>query len=118
MYRLAGISREGKTKILVWKRRGVSEDYCDRLEEVVVPFINKTFTRSHRFFHDLDTTHKSRYTKKWLVDNNFNSQYCPVRSPDVNAIEYVWNVLEKCVMDHNPTSEEELEKWIKKSERV
>jgi DDE superfamily endonuclease len=110
----AGISRKGKTKILIWKGRGKSKQYCDRLEESVVPFIKNKLKNPHRFFHDLDTTHKSAYTQKWLAENGVNGQFCPARSPDLNAIEYVWNILEKRVMDHNPTTEEEMERWIKK----
>ena len=109
----AGISKKGKTKILVWKGRGDFKNYCERLKERVVPFIKKNFNRPHRFLHDLDTTHKLAYTKKWIKDNGVKGEFCPVRSPDLNAIEYVWNVLEKCVIDYNPTSEEELEQRIK-----
>ena len=79
-----------------------------------MPFINNTLKNPHRFFHDRDTTHTSAYTENWLDNQNITWEYCPVRSPDLNAIEYVWNTLEKRVMDHNPTTEAELEKWIKK----
>lgn len=109
----AAISRKGKTKILIWKGRGKSKQYCDRLKESVVPFIKKNHPQSHRFFHDRDTCHTSSETQTYLTKLKLNHLYTPVRSPDLNPIEMIWNTLEMKVMKHNPTNEEELEQWIR-----
>jgi transposase len=108
----AGISRKGKTKIMIWKGRGKSKQYCEKLEGSVVPFLKKYHKQSHRFYHDRDTCHTSIETENFLTKKKINHLLLPVRSPDLNPIEMIWNTLEMKVMRHNPTTEEELESWI------
>ncbi len=66
------------------------------------------------FFYDRNTCHISKHTKQWLERNHINNQYCPTRSPDLNAIELIRNTLQNKVTKYNPETEEELENCIKK----
>lgn len=107
-----GISREGKTQLAFWMGRPKSADYCDTLKRCLLPAINEYYPARHRFFQDRDSTHTSKHTAKWLADNQVKVEMCPVRSPDLNPIEMIWNTLEYKTMAHNPSTEKELKKWV------
>jgi transposase len=107
-----GISRQGKTQLVFWKGRPKSKDYCDTLKRALLPAIKAYYPKQHRFLHDRDSTHKSKETLAWLEQQSINSFLCPVRSPDLNPIEMIWNTLEYKAMSHNPMTEEELERCV------
>ena len=101
-----GISRRGKTQLVFWMGRPKSEDYCNTLESALLPAIEAYFPGRHRFLHDRDSTHTSKETQRWLQDHSVNAYLCPVRSPDLNPIEMIWNTLESRVLAHNLKTEE------------
>ena len=106
-----GVSRKGKTQLVFWMGRPKSKDYCDTLERALLPSIRAYYPGRHRFFHDHDSTHKSKEINEWLKEHGVNTYLCPVRSPDLNPIEMIWNTLEYKVMAHNPKTEDELKTW-------
>ncbi len=109
----AGISKLGKTEIVLWKKRGTALQYQQRIKEPLQKFQKKLKGKKFRFQQDKDTTHTAKSTHQWL-DQNIGAWFeTPSKSPDLNPIELIWNTLESRVLSHNPETQEELEKWIK-----
>lgn len=107
-----GISRKGKTQLMFWRGRGKAGDYIDTLKRAALPFIRNVHPDHHRFLHDKDTTHTAHQTQTWLTEKKVNVLVCPTNSPDLNAIEFVWNTLEARVLAHNPSTVAALRRWI------
>jgi len=67
-------------------------------------------------------SHKSKVTKEWC---NINAVVCmawPATSPDLNAIENIWDILKRAVNARKPTSYQEMmrfcrEEWAKIPEK-
>lgn len=108
----ASISRKRKSQITIWKGHQNSEYYCDTLEQSLVPFIKPYHSRYHIYYHDLDTTHCSNYTKNWLETNRIKHDYLPPNSPNLNPLEFVWRILDARVSRHSPKGFKEYKKWI------
>lgn len=106
------ICREGKTKLAFWNGRPKSSDYCDTLKRCLLPAISAYYPKGHRFLQDHDSTHTSAATQEWLSSNNIKVVMCPVRSPDLNPIEMIWNTLEYKAMAYNPQTEAQLKRWV------
>jgi hypothetical protein len=99
---------------VLWKGRPKSADYITTLGIALIPFADANMPRRWRLLQDRDTTHTSRETKRWLDENVPKTILCPAKSPDLNPIEKIWNTLETKVYRHNPKTEAQLRRWIKK----
>ncbi|GFW43910.1 transposable element Tcb2 transposase [Trichonephila clavipes] len=68
------------------------------------PFMVFCYPHSNGVFQqDNCISHKSRLATGWLDDHSsdFSVISWPPRSPDLNPIQYLWNVLEKGVKHHH-----------------
>jgi transposase len=107
------ISSKGKTELVFWTGRPNHQDYINTLESSLLPFLTSTIPTRHRFQQDHDATHTCKVTEKWLDENVDKWFYTPVRSPDLNPIEMLWNTLEMRVYKHNPKNVQQLERIIR-----
>jgi transposase len=107
-----GISKMGKTNLVLWRKRGTAAEYVERIQDPVKTFKQRVKGKAIRFQQDRDTTHTAKITHQWLDRTVGNWFETPAKSPDLNPIEMIWNTLESRVLNHNPENVEDLEKWI------
>ena len=89
-----GISLGHKTQVRVIDGNLNAQRYqTEILAPVVTPFFQ---AHSHMILmQDNATNHSSRATRQYLAANNVQLMDWPARSPDLNPIEHVWNLLDK-----------------------
>ena len=63
------------------------------LGQILVPFIEKTFTSGHKLMQDNDPKHVSSYTHEYFLRKSFNWSRTPPESPDLN----MWHELKEYI---------------------
>ncbi len=56
--------------------------------------------------------HRSAQFKQWCHQHNIQLCKWPGYSPDFNAIELIWNIIEQKIKNKNPKSQDELENAV------
>ncbi|GBM55978.1 Transposable element Tcb2 transposase [Araneus ventricosus] len=88
--------------------------YVELLGDNLHPFM--LYCRPHGngvFQQDNCTSRRSRLATVWLDEHSsdFSVMNWPLRSPDLNPIEHLWDVLEKSVKAHHTTPATLTELW-------
>ena len=83
----AGISKQGKTGICIFKGIMDATLYTEVLEKTLLPFLSTVYPEGHRFMADNDSKHTSNETKKFLSGNKVTWWRTPAESSDCNPIE-------------------------------
>ena len=110
----AGISKRGKTPILVFQDTMDGDFYRKEiLQETLLPFLNRRFPDGHRFQQDNDPKHCAKATKEFMEQAGINWMKFPAESPDLNCIENVWHEMKHFLRRTvKPTKKEELVQGI------
>ena len=85
---------------LEWlKGRQTSESYKQLLDEKARPRIRREMGNHFILQQDNCSIHVSKLMKEWMVKVNMTTLEWPARSPDLNLIENVWEMLAQLVYD-------------------
>ncbi|GFV02542.1 transposable element tcb2 transposase [Trichonephila clavipes] len=79
--------------------------YVSIMYDHLHPFISNVHSEEfEEFQQDNATPHTSKILTEWLQDHSskFRHFRWPLKSPDVNIIEYIWNALQRAVQDISP----------------
>ena len=96
---------------LEWlKGRQNSESYKQLLDEKALPRIRREMGNDFVLQQDNCSIHVSKLMKEWMAKVNMTTLEWPARSPDLNLIENVWEMLAQLVYD-GPEITKEAQLW-------
>lgn len=82
-------------------------------------FGNQThLLRDYMFIHDHCSWHQTQRVKDWIEDHGMEMVLNPVRTPEFNAIEYVWAWIKHDIATQHPTDQASLEAAVQTSFRA
>ena len=92
------------------KGRQNSESYKQLLDEKALPRIRREMENDFVIQQDNCSIHVSKLMKEWMAKVNMTTLEWPARSPDLNLIENVWEMLAQHVYD-GPDITKEAQLW-------
>ena len=97
-----GISIQGRTELVVVDRGSLTaiRYVNDIIHPIVRPFagaIGQIFI----LMHDNARPHTARVTRQYLLDETIEVMEWPARSPDLNPIEHVWDMISRRIARRN-----------------
>ena len=104
------IFANGKIWLEWLKGRQNSKSYKQLLDEKALPRIRREMGNDFVLQQDNCSIHVSKLTKEWMAKVNMTTLEWPARSPDLNLIENVWEMLAQLVYD-GPEITKEAQLW-------
>ena len=106
---IGGISRRGKTKLMIFSGMLNAPGFLELADEFMVPFVREVYPEHHSIHMDNNSFHFCAETYELWHLNSLNVFKHPAQSPDLNVIELVWNVLKAYIgSETNPNTVQEL----------
>ena len=96
------------------------QGYIDNILRPEVVRIMRQLGLNAVFQDDSARPHRSRAVNQFFEDEGINHMDWPARSPDLNPIEHLWDMLDRQVRsrNHQPRSVQELAQWIQEEWRA
>ena len=90
-----------------------SNNYIRLLSEMVVPIMKLNQGNNYYYQEDNCRVHKSKKVQQFMVDSGINVIKWSSRSPDLNIVENIWNIISSRVYNGSQfESNEELTKKV------
>lgn len=112
------MSWAGPGKIFQVQGRMNGEDYCNILQENLLPTMDALSIipglpskEEIIFQQDNDPKHTSKKAKTWFKDRKINLIDWPSQSPDLNPIEHLWTTLKSELYSENQPAKGVFELW-------
>ena len=99
----AGIALNGRTELVVLDRNVSGETYAEILQQHFVPFANTKFGGlQHCILQDDNAPpHRAASVRELKEELGIRTLRWPSRSPDMNPIEHVWDLMKRRIHQHN-----------------
>eukprot|EP01116_Phalansterium_solitarium_P016237 TRINITY_DN3734_c0_g1_i1.p2 TRINITY_DN3734_c0_g1~~TRINITY_DN3734_c0_g1_i1.p2 ORF type:complete len:334 (+),score=5.52 TRINITY_DN3734_c0_g1_i1:210-1211(+) len=110
---LGGISRKGPTALQFFEGYLTGVKHQENVD-AIVPSIRRLYPDVFRYLQDNDSCHTDRSSLRHLEAQVPRILRLPAQSPDFNAIEHVWSLLDVRVAARQPRTVAELKKAVKK----
>ena len=93
---------QGRTELVVVDRGSVTavRYVNDIIHPVVRPFAG-AIGQDFLLMHDNARPHTARVTRQYLLDKTIEVMEWPARSPDLNPIEHVWDMISRIIARRN-----------------
>ena len=112
----AGIALNGRTELVVLERNVTAETYAEVLRQHFVPFSTSKLDGLQNCILQDDNAppHRAASVQQWKEQLGIRTLRWPSRSPDMNPIEHVWDLIKRKIHHHNqpPQNASELRQAI------
>lgn len=92
--------------------------YRDILRDNLKPFLFESVPVTAIFMHDYDPKHKSTLVKDYLAAEKINVMEWPAKSPDLNPIENLWELVDRQIRKNTHKNKAELRQAIEDAWRA
>ena len=105
---------EGTLVLYMFDRHVNSETFILVLENGLIPSIHLHQSNDFMVVQDSSPVHKANNTTRWFEDKNLRDRIIPwpARSPDLNPIKNIWNLMKLQVYRNKPNNVTELKECI------
>ena len=103
------ISLNNKTDLIFIRRNLTAERYVEVVQNHILPFAHK-IGPDFVLMQDGTRAHTSRVTTRFLKDSGIQVMDWPPRSPDLNCIEHLCDLIGRCLHNQN-TNPKHFRNW-------
>ena len=111
----AGISISGRSRIYIFDQNMNGQLFKEILASTLLPAGKKLHGNDWYLYMDRDPKHTSKLVTAYLQENHIRCLPTPANSPDLNAVENVWSMLDNELKKMKFTGKAGLKKAIKKA---